>query len=238
MNAEFVPAHPGQRAGTLLVLLPGAYDTPQELLRHGFAQAVRERQLPMDLCLPDAHTGYYTGRCIVPALRDEVVLPARQQGYRRIWMSGISLGGYGSLLFAHQHGELVDGLFVMAAFLGRRDLPAAIVRQGGLLAWDGTLAGADTEDLALWRWLRTYADAPQAGRPPLWLGYGTDDRFAMSSRVLAAALPPAQVLRTPGGHEWAPWRRLWGRFLDHGPWRSAGAANRPAAFSQTNAGPR
>lgn len=212
MGALFEPATPARAAETLLILLPGAYDTPQELVHQGFAQAVQQRQLPVDLCLVDAHTGYYTGRDIVASLHRHVVRPARAQGYRRVWLSGISLGGYGALLFARQHASLIDGVFVMAAFLGRRDLPAAIAAGGGLLAWDGELAGADTEDLALWRWLR------QHGGPPLWLGYGEDDRFAMSNRLLAAALPPARVLRTPGGHDWAAWRRLWGRFLDARPW--------------------
>lgn len=220
MGALLAPTAGARPAKTLLILLPGAYDTPRELMRHGFANAVRERELSLDLCLLDAHTGYYTGRNIVESLRQKVVLPARRQGYQRIWMSGISLGGYGSLLFAQQHGQLIDGLFVMAAFLGRRDLPAAIAARGGLRAWDGELAGADAEDLLLWRWLRLQATR-RDGKLPLWLGYGESDRFAMSNRLLATVLPPAQVLRTHGGHDRATWRRLWQGFLDARPWLGA-----------------
>ena len=220
MDRVFEPARPGQRADTLLVLLPGAYDTPQDFGQLGFVSAVRERRLPVDLLLLDAHTGYYTSQQIIERLLDEVVQPARAQGYARIWLVGISLGGYGSLLFARRHGELIDGLFVMAAFLGRRDLPAAIGRAGGLRAWDGELASADASDLALWRWLRARADAAAPPKPPLWIGYGEHDRFVASNRLIAATLPPAQVLVTDGGHEWAPWRRLWDRFLDARPWQA------------------
>jgi len=53
------------------------------------------------------------------------------------------------------------------------------------------------------------------------MGYGEDDRFVMSNRLVAAVLPPAQVFTTEGGHQWAPWRRLWARFLDRAPWAGA-----------------
>ena len=218
MDSLREPADPARRAETLLVLLPGAYDTPQDFVREGFVQAVRERGLPLDLLLPDAHIGYYNGRLIVERLLHEVVRPARAAGYARVWLAGISLGGYGSLLFTREHADLIDGAFVMAAFLGRRDLPAAIGQAGGLRTWDGQLDGADAHDLALWRWLRERANRPAPQRPPLWIGYGDDDRFVASNRLIAATLPPAQVLVTDGGHAWAPWRRLWDRFLDLRAW--------------------
>ena len=65
MDSLREPADPARRAETLLVLLPGAYDTPQDFVREGSVQAVRERGLPHDLLLPDAHIGYYNGRLIV-----------------------------------------------------------------------------------------------------------------------------------------------------------------------------
>ena len=225
MDRELHRAHPAARADTLIVWLPGAYDVPADFVREGFVQAVRQRALPLDLLLVDAHVGYYTAQQIVLRLNDEVLAPARAEGYARVWLAGISMGGYGSLLTAHRHGALIDGLFVMAAFLGRRDLPAHIAAAGGLAAWNGELPGADAHDLALWRWLQSYRDGPAPGRPPLWMGWGEQDRFVMSNRLVGALLPPAQVLTTEGGHQWAPWRRLWEALLDARPW------DKPAARS-------
>lgn len=221
MDRELHPADPARRADTLLVLLPGAYDTPADFVREGFVQAVRERHLPVDVLLLDAHVGYYTAQQIVERLHDEVVAPARAQGYARIWLVGISMGGYGALLFARAYGGLIDGVFTLAAFLGRRDLPAHVAASGGLAAWDGELPGADVHDLALWRWLQGYGNDPHGrapGRPPLWMGWGEDDRFVMSNRLVGTLLPPDRVLTTEGGHQWAPWQRLWARYLDEAPW--------------------
>ena len=222
MDSVLDLAGPPARAATLLVLLPGAYDGPGDFLREGFVQAVRARGLAVDVQLADAHAGYYTSQQIVQRVHDDIVQPARARGYARIWLCGISLGGYGSLLYAARHGASIDGLFVMAAFLGRRDLPAHIAQAGGLAAWDGQMAGADAHDLALWRWLRGYADRAVARqRPPLLMGWGEDDRFVMSNRLVGATLPPGRVFTTGGGHDWPAWQRLWAAYLDQRPWQGS-----------------
>ncbi len=177
MDSVLDLAGPPARAATLLVLLPGAYDGPGDFLREGFVQAVRARGLAVDVQLADAHAGYYTSQQIVQRVHDDIVQPARARGYARIWLCGISLGGYGSLLYAARHGASIDGLFVMAAFLGRRDLPAHIAQAGGLAAWDGQMAGADAHDLALWRWLRLRRPRRGAPAPAVADGLGRGRPF-------------------------------------------------------------
>jgi hypothetical protein len=66
--------------------------------------------------------------------------------------------------------------------------------------------------------LKGYGDQRQSTYPPLYIGYGTEDRFAASNRILAGVLPPHHVMTTEGGHEWLPWRRLWTAFLDRQAW--------------------
>jgi hypothetical protein len=46
------------------------------------------------------------------------------------------------------------------------------------------------------------------------LGYGREDRFANSHRMMAAALAPQDVQVVAGGHEWPAWTQLWAEFLD------------------------
>jgi hypothetical protein len=81
-----------------------------------------------------------------------------------------------------------------------------------------TTAKIDIDD-ELWGWLKTYATtAPAARKPTIYLGYGEDDRFVASNRLLGAVLPSPQVMTVAGGHTWEPWLALWGQFLALKPW--------------------
>ena len=200
---------------TLIVFLPGAYDTPQDLIKQGFVSAVRKREIYADIQLVDAHTGYYTSQQILNRLETEVIESAKANGYARIWFAGISLGGYGSMLYAMKHPTALDGFFVMAPYMGARDIPSQIQQQGGLRNWSPTIQG--NADIDLWNWLKGYGDTQQLKRPEAWLGYGATDRFASANGLLATVLPANHSFVIPGGHDWSTWQQLWARFLDASP---------------------
>jgi enterochelin esterase-like enzyme len=209
-------------AKALVILLPGAYDKPQDFIDQGFVSAFKAKQFDADITLIDAHIGYYTNQQIVQRLLNEVILPAKQQGYQQIWLAGISLGGYGSLLYSMRGAQAIDGIFIMAPFMGSRHLPAQIAKAGGLNEWT-PLPGAasvplDIDD-ELWAWLKAYSQQISAGQSmvPIYIGYGEDDRFVASNRLLAAQLPSRQVMTVAGGHTWGPWLALWRLFLDRAP---------------------
>lgn len=207
-------------ARTLLVMMPGAYSRPEEFVREGFPAAVRERRLAVDVLLADAHIGYFNNKTIFERLHDDVMAPARAQGYTSIWMLGISIGGLGALGYSATHPGEVSGIVALAPYLGERLTSTEISNAGGLKEWKappGPLA-ADQLDLRLWTWLKRYGT--QAGSPdlpPLYLGYGVDDRFAFSHALLAKVLPPDRVATTAGGHDWPPWDRLWQDILPRLP---------------------
>ena len=71
----------------------------------------------------------------------------------------------------------------------------------------------------VWDWIKRHEGGAGVG-PRLYLGYGTRDRFAKASALLAAHLPPQHVLSIPGGHDWRTWKRLWDAFLQQ--WGSEG----------------
>lgn len=207
-------ACPATQAPVLLVLLPGAHMAPAELQAEGFVAALRQRQLAVDVAVPDAHLGYVYDGSILSRLHDDVVAPARAQGYRRIWLAGISLGGFVAMGYAFRHPGAIEGLVTLAPYLGRRPLVQAIAAAGGPAAWRKTAQPRDAADLDhdLWMWL----SAHPASAPPLYLGYGREDRFAEGHALLAGLLPADRVSTAPGGHDWAPWRQLWGQWLDRG----------------------
>lgn len=210
---EFAAPCP-QPVTTLVVLLPGAYDTAEDFVRHQFVLSLHRHGVAADVVAADAHMGYYNNDLIVERLHCDIVTPARRQGYKTIWLAGISLGGYGALLYARQHGSAIDGLFLMAPFLGNRSLQAEIDRAGGLASWQAGAVAASDYDRRLWSWLQGYArQQADSSLPPLCIGYGSGDRFAASNATLAKVLPPPRVMTTEGGHDWQAWHRLWEDFL-------------------------
>jgi len=210
------PASCSAKADTLLVFLPGAYSRIDEFVREGFVQEVRQRRIAADIVMADAHMAYYNNRTVIDRLEADVLVPARAAGYRAIWLVGISVGGFGALIHEEQMPGGVTGIVALAPYLGEPPLTQAIARAGGLAAWEAPTGDLPSEQMEtrLWRWLQALAKSPTAsGAPALYLGYGTEDRFAASHRLLAAALPPQRVFTTPGGHDWAPWRQLWQQAL-------------------------
>jgi len=219
MPTRLIRSPCGAPAQVLLVMLPGRGMSLDELEQQGFPAAVFAAGLAVDVLLVDAHAGYYKDRSILERLRLDVIAPARAAGKTSIWLAGISLGGLGALLYADAHPGDIDGVLVLAPYLGELDTAAAVARAGGLSQWRApeAMPGPLPDDaigLQAWRsaqgLVRPAASAP---RPPVFLGWGLSDRFAPAEQVLAEALPKARVFTAPGGHDWDPWLGLWRRML-------------------------
>jgi pimeloyl-ACP methyl ester carboxylesterase len=205
------PAETGAIAPTRVLLLPGAYTTPEDFLREGFVSEARQRVLPVDLAFVELKIQHLTDRTILRRLRHEVVLPARALGCTSIWLGGISLGGFVALAYAERYPQEIDGLCLLAPYLGNHIVTGEIERANGIQEWapPGELAD-DDDERRIWRFIKEHRARPS----PLHLGFGRDDRFAASHRMMASALAPESVDVVPGGHEWPVWRQLWGNFLD------------------------
>ena len=208
--------HAGARpSATLIVLLPGIGDQPETFQQEGFVKAVRARNINADLVAVRAHFGYYQARNIIERLHQDVVLPAQAKGYQNIWLVGISLGGWGCVLYAQQHQQAISGMLLLAPFLGEREVFEEIRAAGGLDAWRPAFVHpADDQRLGL-AWLTDFKQGQAALK--LHLGYGENDRFAKPNRLIGARLPPEQVQVIPGRHDWRTWLNLWRGFLDKNP---------------------
>jgi pimeloyl-ACP methyl ester carboxylesterase len=167
----------------------------------------------VDLLVAGAALDYVADGSVLRRLHEEVLAPYCARGYQRIWLAGISLGAFVAMGYALHHPGAVEGIVALAPYLGRRPLVQEIAQAGGLAQWGPTqVRREDDMDQRLWRWLAN----PPADAPALYLGYGTEDRFAEGHRLLAASLPADRVQTLPGGHDWPPWRRLWSDWLDRG----------------------
>ena len=182
---EIEPGAPGTRS--LIVLLPGRRDSPEDFKRFGWGELARKAGVGARIVAVDAHMGYYQRRTIIDRLREDVIAPARAQGVDRIWLAGVSLGGTGSILYSIERPEDVRGITLFAPFLDLEEIQSRTSS-----------------------WLATGPDLP------IYLGWGTRDDFAPSNGRLAESLPPERVFTIPGGHDWRTWTKLWERFLETG----------------------
>lgn len=192
-----------------MVWLPGAYHAAQDFMTAGFAEAVRARRAALDLIFVDMELQHVGDRSALERLRSDIVLPARAAGIS-IWLGGISLGGLFALDYAASHSGELDGLCLLAPYLGNRILTDEIARAPGVAAWQpGELAQID-EERRIWRYVKSRG----ADSWPLYLGFGREDRFSAAHELLAATLPAGSVDVIDGAHEWPTWSALWENFLD------------------------
>ena len=214
MREQFAPARPGRLATTRVVLLPGAYQSLEEFAAQGFATAVRRRDIAADISFVDVEFANLTDRGALAQLQATVIAPARAAGCRSIWLGGISLGGYLSLQYATERsGEPyapVDGLCLLAPYLGNRMVIAEITQAGGPAAWSPDALAPIEEERRIWRFIKTLRESPM----DCHLGYGREDRFAAAHALMATMLRPDDVDVVAGGHDWPTWLRLWENFLD------------------------
>ena len=196
-------------ASNLILLLPGAYMTPEDYEKAGFFAAVRQRQLALDITAVDLDLASISDGTALPALQAEILTSAREQGYEKIWLGGISLGGLLALCHNADTPGSVDGLCLIAPYPGSRLTTNAIARAGGLHQWQATPEELTDPEFRMWRWLK--APPPDF---PVFVGYGTEDRFAGGMQQIADCFPPAARHALPGDHDWPVWQILWERFLD------------------------
>lgn len=219
MKMHHVPA-PGEAAASQLwVMLPGAYMAPADFVAAGFVDALHRRGLPHDVALLEANVAEVADGSALLFLQQFLCdAAAGATSTRPITLLGISLGAHLALAClastprteaAALAAARVHTACLLAPYLGPRAIAAEVAAAGGLNLWQPAPLQHDDMDFTIWRWLQQYRNTP-----PLYLGYGSEDRFAKAHALAAEALPAQQVDVVPGGHVWPVWTALWNRYLD------------------------
>tara|TARA_R110002072_G_scaffold25443_7_gene85297 strand:- start:42099 stop:42854 length:756 start_codon:yes stop_codon:yes gene_type:complete len=205
------PAPNGDAIG-LLVMLPGMGDGPSYYESNGLVELARAANPKFDVICADAHFTYYRQESIVERLHADVIQPIADR-YEHIWLVGISLGGLGCVAYAYDHPELIDGVILMAPYMGSDEVIDEVRAAGGPRTWVRPVDTADTTSSQrrfrdVWAWYQTVITRP-GHAPKLLIGYGEQDRFAETNALVAAELPAEQVLTREGGHQWSVWKLLF-----------------------------
>ena len=196
-----------ERHETLWVLLPGRYDKASAFDDHGWISEARKAGVRADIMAVDAYLDYYVQRTVVTRLHQDVILPARQAGYRHIVLIGVSMGAAGALRYWQRYPSGVDGVVMVAPYLGEPELLDEIRRAGGVRRWNAS--GCPADDICqLWKELKV-RDRDGAVPKHFVLLYGQRDRLVEGHELLAPLLDQRQVVAIRGGHDWFTWNRLW-----------------------------
>ena len=198
----------------LVLLLPPIAGRGLQYERNGFVDAVRERGFEVDLKVVDVNPILYLQGKIVEVLKNELIDPAMASGYARILLVGISLGGHGALLYVTQSAQDIDGVVLLAPFIGGFVIDESIKKAGGLTQWENCPSIEWNYACDMWNLIKSYLSVPD-NKDKVVIGFGSEDGFADSNQLLAEQLPPNNVFKITGGHNWATWKRLWIKVLDH-----------------------
>lgn len=196
-----------QQAQRLVVVLPGRGDDLDALRDSGMVEAIQNTWPDAEVVLAELAIRYYMDGAAPRRLHEEVIAPARRRGYREIWLAGASLGGMGVLLHDRAYPGTVDGMILLAPFLGERAILKDIREAGGVRQWQAGPAqtiNADNWQHELWRHVQGWSREPERARN-VWLAYGDRDRLRSAMPLLTPALDENKVLLRNGGHSWSVW---------------------------------
>ena len=191
----------------LLILLPGIRNDLLRFEQEGFFTDIQQYAPNFDVITVDAHIGYYAQKKLIVELHETVILPAKASGYRNIILGGISLGGYGSLWYNHLYANEIQGLLLIAPYLGDEHVISSIKSSPSVAVWreQNPLDVEEFEEL-VWHWIDE--DMPSKQNQTL-LAVGKKDKYYDATNILARYLPESQYVIGKGKHNWRDWRVLW-----------------------------
>jgi pimeloyl-ACP methyl ester carboxylesterase len=217
-------AKDSERCQRLFIFLPGRRDRAADFARHGLITMAQRRVVDLDCVAVDATIGYYLDGSVAERIQREIVIPARANEYREIWLVGVSMGGLGAFFHERTFPNAMDGLILLAPFLGDdRKLFADIDAAGGAVPWASAQPYRKVErnrasyQRDLWLFLGRLPFR-RASAQQIWVAYGDRDRLLPGIKRLSAVLAPERVFRLPGGHTWDVWKTGFDEILKRITW--------------------
>lgn len=197
-----------QTSEVLIILLPGILSDSQDMLKRGVPEAIHRGWPEPDILMADLTMNFYRNGLAVKRLHDEIVTPARQQGYSEVWLAGGSMGGLGTLMYEWHHPGALDGLVLISPYLGSDEVSDTIREAGGLKLWNSgeqtMVMESDNYDRLIWQMAQGWI-GDEAKLRRVWLMCGDEDRLYPNAQLLGAILPQEHYFPGPGDHSWDYW---------------------------------
>lgn len=188
------------RAPDVMIMLPGIGDSAERFEQEGLIDQLREAKLPLDAIVADAHFGYYRDRSLQSRLQQDVLAPAIKAGYHKLHFAGVSLGGFGSLIYWRDNARgRPASMTLLTPYLGEPEYYQYKLEPN-------TAPQQREAEKNLWPWLDVTTTAE---RGQWYLGLARSGKFYVPGRALGDTLPAASVIEVEGKHNWHAWRLMW-----------------------------
>ena len=151
---------------TLVVLLHGRGGGAANFQTYGTVEEIRTCRPAANIFGANSHFGYYRERNLIERLHVDIIQPARAAGIKRIWFLGVSMGGMGTLVYQSKHPEDIEGIILMAPYLGEWDELEAYIEDPL-----NNNASSEPDFVQVWRNL----DSSKSLQAMLTVAYGEDD---------------------------------------------------------------
>lgn len=200
------------KTDTLIIFLPGLYDTASSFEDENIFQLARKQGIHADMVAASIHAGHFVQYKMIERIEKDIFQNIDKDRYKNVWFVGLSLGGLNSLMYYRFHEEDICGVVTLAPYLLNKKLARKIKENKGIKVWQPNLGEysdvIDERIETLWTWLREEADLSK-----IYIGYGNKDVYVESQKVLAELLAKKNVLQVKGEHDWKTARKIWQQLL-------------------------
>ena len=235
--AIYLPEAPAAAAGRrlpVLYLLHGRGDSESAWLEHGNIAAILDRKIvsgelqPLIVVMPmagnswyvdDARSGAGSYGAMAQALTGDL-MAAVDSRYRTAacrearGVGGLSMGGFGAMVYAFDHPELYSAAFSLSGSLFSEQADDIAARRGRYAQMFGGVYGEPFDEARFRSWTafaKLDKAGPEAKKVAVWLAAGDDDFPALLSgtvrfhQELQRRSVSSELRIYDGAHTWALW---------------------------------
>ena len=196
-----------KKTDRLIIFLPGIFDSVNKFKNEYFFSEARDAGITADMVAANTNVGHLAEGVLIKRLEKDVFEYIKNDGYKNIWIVGVSIGGLSTLTYYKDHEKALCGVVVLAPYLADDYLTEEIKKVGGVKNWlpIGRMKDSVDERIEeMWLWTKSKKDFSN-----IFLGYGEQDQFISGSEFLAGFLEEENIITVEGGHDWETGRRIW-----------------------------
>lgn len=201
----------GKKVDSVIIFLPGLLDTAKIFEEEQFFSTARKAGITADMVAASINIRHLIEGMMIERIEKDIFRYLNNEGYKNIWLVGMSLGALNSLLFYQKYAKNICGVVMLAPFIADEDLTKELQQAGRIDKW----VPKPTENKKvlkqklqyLWQWLQQQES--QNNLNQLYLGYGKEDKYKDSITLLQNILDKKNVIVVEGNHDWVTGRKIW-----------------------------